>query len=94
MWQLGMHLKWNVEPEVLSGLRVPLPRPISKEHVSVAPEEPGRRGAGSQADEADLVPSGESPALGVNHHRRSLYDWEAKRGKGLSMTRGGLVSAA
>ncbi len=33
-------------PEVLSGLRVPLPRPISEEHVSMAPEELGRGGAG------------------------------------------------
>lgn len=49
-------------PEVLSGLRVPLPRPISEEHVSMAPEELGRGGAGRRADKADLVPSGESLA--------------------------------
>lgn len=32
--------------EVLSGLRVPLPRPISEEYVVMAPEELGRGGAG------------------------------------------------
>ncbi len=61
-------------PEVLSGLRAPLPRPISEEYVSMAPEELGRRGAGRRADEADLIPSGESLALRVNYHRRSLYN--------------------
>lgn len=32
--------------EVLSGQRVPLPRMITEEYVSTAPEEPGRGGAG------------------------------------------------
>lgn len=72
--------------EVLSGLRVPLPRPISEEHVSMAPEELGRGGAGRRADEADLVPPGESLALGVNYHRRSLYN--SNRGTVLTMTQG------
>lgn len=61
-------------PEVLSGLRVPLPRPISKEHVSIAPEELRRGRAGRRADEADLVPAGESLALSVNYHGWSLYN--------------------
>lgn len=67
---------------MLSGLRVPLPRPISEEHVSMAPEELRRGGAGRWADEADLVPSGESLALGVNYHRWSLYSWSQAQAKG------------
>lgn len=80
-------------PEVLSGLRVPLPRPISEEHVSMAPEELGRGGAGRRADEADLVPSGESLALWVNYHRRSLYKWSQTEAKKLTVTQE-LVTAA
>lgn len=59
----------------------------------MAPEELGRGGAGRRADEADLIPSGESLALWVNYHRRSLYDWSEAEGKGLTMTQG-LVTAA
>lgn len=59
-------------PEVLSGPRVSLPRPISEEHVSVTPEELRRGGTGRCADKADLVPAGESAAQGVNDHRRCL----------------------
>lgn len=80
-------------PEVLSGLRVPLPRPISEEHVSMAPEDLGRGGAGRQADEADLVPPGERLALWVNHHRGSLYKWSQTEANTLTVTQG-IVSAA
>lgn len=68
-------------PEVLSGLRVPLPWPISEEHVSMTPEELRRGGAGRRADEADLVPAGESLALGVNYHRWGLYNWSQTEAK-------------
>jgi len=44
----------------------------------VAPEELWRRGAGRRADKADLVPSGENLALGVNYYRRSLYNWRQR----------------
>lgn len=59
-------------PGVLSGPRVSLPRPISEEHVSVTPEELRRGGTGCCADEADLVPAGESLALGANDHSGRL----------------------
>ena len=80
--------------EVLSGLRAPLPRPISEEHVSMAPEELGRGGAGGRADEADLVPPGEGLALGVNYHRRSLCKTESNTGRALTMTQGLVTTAA
>lgn len=62
-------------PEVLRGPSVPLPQPISEQHVSVAPEKLRRGGAGRRADEADLFPAGENPALGVNYHRWGLCNW-------------------
>lgn len=58
---------------MLSGQRVPLPRPISEKHVSMAPEELRRGRAGRRADKADFIPSGEGLALGADYHRRSLY---------------------
>lgn len=68
-------------PEVLSGLRVSLPLPISEEHVSVAPEELRGGGAGRRADKADLVPAGKSLALWVNYHSRGLYNWSQTEAK-------------
>lgn len=59
----------------------------------MAPEELGRGGAGCRADEADLIPSGESQALGVNYHRRSHYSWSQTEAKKLTMTQG-LVTVA
>lgn len=48
---------------------------MSKEYVSMAPEELWRGGAGRRADEADLVPVGEGLALWVNYDRWGLCNW-------------------
>lgn len=68
-------------PEVLRGPSVPLPLPISEQHVSVAPEKLRRGRAGCRTDEADLFPAGENPALGVNYHRWGLCNWSQTEAK-------------
>lgn len=78
----SLYICWaSSVPEVLRGLRVPLPQPISEEHVSVAPEKLRRGRAGRWADEADLIPAGENLALGVNYHRWGLYNWSQTEAK-------------
>ena len=68
-----MALRGSAGPRALSALREgSSPRPITEERCSMAPEEPGGRGAGSPADQADLAPQGEGLGRGADVHRRSL----------------------
>ena len=61
---------------------------MTKEEVSMTPEQLGRGGSRGGADEPDFVPQREGLTLGLNHHRGSLCrgeeEWYGESGPGHS----------